>query len=310
MIRSESQQVAPAACPAWVRQAPALTGESHAAFAAGAALALLDARIRLASSSSGVWRQRLSLRAAAATIRRQGRREEELELRDAWLLRRAADDWGPAGRVLRAWRSLAGRSTTLSKEQLHGAYEDICGRARELDPALVRIVEETLASPQTPVAAAADVIARVYRIDPAAELFALWLADLIVAHKLRWPFPLPLLASAIAHPTLRQGRAPKPGEQGSEQLVARAYATAAIGAIDLAADVDRRALKLTSVAPKLRAKDAGLVVTALLDDDAIAPNGRFGRLSDRSMRRLCDRLVDLGAVRELTGRQTSRLYGL
>ena len=31
---------------------------------------------------------------------------------------------------------------------------------------------------------------------------------------------------------------------------------------------------------------------------------------DRSARRLCDRLIDLGAVKELTGRLTFRLYGV
>ena len=33
-------------------------------------------------------------------------------------------------------------------------------------------------------------------------------------------------------------------------------------------------------------------------------------MSDRAARRLCDRLVALGAVRELTGRDTFRLYGV
>jgi hypothetical protein len=33
-------------------------------------------------------------------------------------------------------------------------------------------------------------------------------------------------------------------------------------------------------------------------------------MSDRALRRIFERLVDLGAVRELTGRPTFRLFGL
>ena len=38
--------------------------------------------------------------------------------------------------------------------------------------------------------------------------------------------------------------------------------------------------------------------------------GGGATMSSRSMRRLFDRLVALGAVRELTGRSAFRLYGL
>jgi hypothetical protein len=79
--------------------------------------------------------------------------------------------------------------------------------------------------------------------------------------------------------------------------------------VPLAADLARRAARLQAVAPKLRAKPAGRAVDLFLSRDALAPGG-LSFMSDRAARRLCDRLVDLGALRELTGRDTFRLYGL
>lgn len=91
-----------------------------------------------------------------------------------------------------------------------------------------------------------------------------------------------------------------------------AHARAALQAIDLSADLGRRAEKLLAVAPKLRAKGADTIVDRLLSEDAImASRGdRNIGMSDRGLRRLFDRLVELGAVRELSGRTTSRIYGL
>ena len=51
------------------------------------------------------------------------------------------------------------------------------------------------------------------------------------------------------------------------------------------------------------------MVAILLMEDA-QPAGVGQAASDRSTRRLFERLVALGAVRELTGRPTFRLYGL
>lgn len=80
----------------------------------------------------------------------------------------------------------------------------------------------------------------------------------------------------------------------------------------MAADLSRRAALLQAVAPKLRAKTAPAAVAQFLSRDAVAPAALTAGagMSDRAARRLCDRLVDLGAVRELTGRDSFRLYGV
>ncbi len=88
----------------------------------------------------------------------------------------------------------------------------------------------------------------------------------------------------------------------------RAVIASALEATRFAADLARRAAHLKTVAPKLRAKGAGEAVAIFLTRDAVAPAAL--PLPDRAARRLCDRLVDLGAVRELTGRDTFRLYGV
>jgi hypothetical protein len=57
---------------------------------------------------------------------------------------------------------------------------------------------------------------------------------------------------------------------------------------------------------------ADTVVDRLLDEDAlIASRGKQKTgMGERGLRRLFDRLVELGAARELSGRPTFRIYGL
>ena len=89
-------------------------------------------------------------------------------------------------------------------------------------------------------------------------------------------------------------------------------ALAAASVLDLAADLARRSKTLIAVAPKLRAEPAAKVVDLLLAEDCVSPAeaARQAPMTDRAARRLFERLVALGAVRELTGRPTFRLYGL
>jgi hypothetical protein len=151
------------------------------------------------------------------------------------------------------------------------------------------------------------------RVD--AEIFALWLSDLVLARRLGWDAPVPLLGTAIAHPSWRRsaaGKRPRPGDADWADALVRAYALAARDAFAVAGELSRRSQSLLAAAPKLRAKGAGRVVELLLGDDAISPAtaAKAAGLSDRASRRLFDRLVELGAVRELSGRANFRLYGL
>jgi hypothetical protein len=93
-------------------------------------------------------------------------------------------------------------------------------------------------------------------------------------------------------------------------MLLSAQARAVLRAIDLFVELGRRADRLLAVAPTLRAKAADAVVERLLSDDAIFASENIAGMSDRGLRRLFDRLVELGAVRELSGRPAFRIYGL
>ena len=148
-------------------------------------------------------------------------------------------------------------------------------------------------------------------LKPHAEPLAIWVADAGLAKNLNWAVPVPLLAGELFERRgAGEGRRPHPGEAGWGKLAALSYARAALAALDLAQDLSRRAGRLTDAAPKLRAKGKGRALEALLDDDAVSAATPMPNLSDRARRRLFERLVILGAARELTGRAAFRLYGL
>ena len=137
---------------------------------------------------------------------------------------------------------------------------------------------------------------------PRHEVVALILADVALARILGWDHPVPLLAARLKPAELR-----KRGDD-LRWCCHRALARSAIEAVGLAAGLTRRAGRLNAVVPRLRAKGAEEAVEMFLTRDAVAPSAL--PLPDRAARRLCDRLVDLGAIRELTGRDTFRLYGV
>ncbi len=302
--------------PGWARHdtPPAVpTGGdpmAEAAFTAGAALAALSARVHAAASWSGAWRRRLALKAAAASARMARRGEDELLLRDSFFLCPAGGDPGPAGRLLLAWRELD-RSDPL-------ANDSVLRLAKTLDLPVDDALRSAIAAAHHHAAAgrgapfaAADTMKAALTHRPDAEFLALWLADAVLARRLGWPLPIPLLAAALLHPSLRTaGRRPHPADPGWTQNCCAAYTLAAANACDLHDELGRRAEMLLAAAPQLRAKGAAAVIEAVLDDDAVLSSRRDGSTTARGRRRLFDRVVALGAVRELTGRATFRLYGL
>ncbi|MGP8170650.1 DUF1403 family protein [Rhodoblastus sp.] len=328
LARGDSQAIqslpaaAPPPFPAWARAVTAAETEAEAAFFAGAALSRLDAIVRENPPWSGVWRRRLALSVAAANVRRAGRTEGEAALRDALHLSRPGGDPGPAGKFLLASRELGQRPTRQWRSSLAAAAE-VLGVPHDgaLEEAL-EAAEACAASARPAPFAAARAFALARRAltssagRPSAgrggegELLAAWLADAVLAQRLNWPFALPLLAAPLfAGGGRRLGGDVADGAETAH--VVFAYAKSAAGAVDLAGDLARRAEKLETVAPKLRAKGAGAALRALLDEDCLAASSEIGgQLSERGARRLFDRLVALGAIRELTGRATFRLYGL
>lgn len=299
--------------PAWARPRGEVQREVDAGYLAGASLNSLDNLARSAPVWTGVWRQRLALKSAAAATRLLGRKEEEGALRDGHSFRAPGDDPGPAGKLLLAWRRLAGRSPGLDADVVRPVAEQFDIIWDEQLAEIVANAEDLATSPRPAPLLAAEIAAELYRARPDAELLAFWLADAVLAKKFRWPVPVPLLMGQVNSSAFKIGEARRrvrPGEEGWGRVVLLAYAQAATEACDLGAELAERAAHLAGVAPKLRAKGAGPVVQLLLQDDAVPASRSGARLTERSARRLFERLSDLGAVRELSGRPTFRLYGL
>jgi hypothetical protein len=299
--------------PPWGRLRGTPEREVDAAFLAGAALNSLDNLVRSHPAWAGVWRQRLALKCAAAASRLLGRKEDEVALRDSFFFRASGDDPGPAGKLLIAARRIASRSLTVNEEVVRAIAEHLDVKWDDALRHVVANAEDLAASPRPSPLLAAELAAEVYRARPDAELLAFCLADLLLAHRLRWGVPVPLLMGQINAAPFKLGegrRRVRPGGEGWSRAVLLAYAVAAAEACDLGADLAKRAARLNQIEPRLRSKAASDVVKLLLEDDAVPSSRPGARVTDRSARRLFDRLSELGAVRELSGRATFRLYGL
>ncbi len=164
-----------------------------------------------------------------------------------------------------------------------------------------------------PVSAAAKAAALAFSAFPDApaadaEILALWAFDLVLALRLRWPRPLPLIATKILDPESevgRGGRRPRPGEPGLGEHRRRARSRSppprpSTSPPILPAAPTPSSPSRPNCAPNRRPK----IVDLLLAQDCVSPAeaARHAPMTDRAARRLFDRLVALGAAREFSGR--------
>ena len=278
--------------PSWVTSSRAETPED-VAFLSGAALSHLHLVLNQDAVRQTLLRARLALRAAEACVAHQGRPERAGDLRDAVAFLRPGDSPGTAGEICLSWQRAVKRP--VSVKALHRALPEIGAD---------QIAAWLDAGQGAPIARAASVLQAVLADRPRDPTAALLLAEAALAQALTWSYVLPLLSLGLKRVDLRMS--------GEELHLAchRAILAAATEATREAFDLTRRAARLRAVAPKLRAKGADAAVALFLSRDAVPPTALTSLRSNRSSRRFCDRLVELGAVRELTGRDTFRLYGV
>jgi hypothetical protein len=297
--------------PCWVTSGRAETPET-VAFRSGAALMALDQLI--GDPRNGVpvklLANRLALSAATATSKLEGRLAREADIRDAFHLTPPGEARGPDGDLLAFWREgvrlRAGRTGEIA--DFVGA--EFAGEVGAwLDVGLER------ARTHGPLSGCVAALRAVLEVDDRAERTACLLSDVVLAWALNWKQVLSVTAQRLTKAVLRDLTAEG---QGADLAVEVRVLEAIEESIRVARDLARRAETLRAVAPKLRAKGSDAAVALFLTEDAVAPasmlspciRGTSIPMTDRAARRFCDRLVELGVARELTGRPSFRLYGI
>lgn len=300
--------------PAWVTSGRAETLET-VAFRSGAALTVLD---RLANDPRhGVpvklLVNRLALTAATGTSKMEGRLALEADIRDAYQLTPAGEARGPDGDLLAFWRDAA--RLRLNGRDWRAGLTDLVGPNFEDD--IAGWMEAGVEHRKThgSLAGCVSVMRAVLEADDRAERVACLLSDVVLARALNWKSILPITSQRLIKAMLRNLVA---DGQGANLAVQQCILLSIEETIRLARDLAGRAATLRTIAPKLRAKGSEAAVALFLSEDAVAPSAMLSPvikgtaipMTDRAARRFCDRLVELGVARELTGRPTFRLYGI
>ncbi|MEC7259195.1 DUF1403 family protein [Sedimentitalea nanhaiensis] len=294
--------------PGWVTSGRVETLET-VAFRSGAALVVLDQLINDPRHGVPVklFANRLALSAATATSKLEGRLAREADIRDAYHLTPPGEARGPDGDLLAFWRD----AVRLRADET-GKIADLAGAEYagvRLDGGLER------ARMHGPLDGGVAVLRDVLDADDRAERVACLLSDAVLARALNWKTVLPVTAQRLTKAVLRDLAA---DGQGAELAVQVRILESIEEIVRMARELTRRAGALGAVAPKLRAKGSEAAVELFLTEDSVAPSSMLSPrirgtsipMTDRAARRFCDRLVELGVARELTGRSTFRLYGI
>ena len=298
--------------PQWIMDGSATTTAENAGFASGSALALLhavlnDPNIHLPTN---LLKNHFALSAAVHCLRLGRMRFGKADLLDAYYFTKQGDACGPGGDMLAFWLKACaikigtkGWQNRVMKLVPDHMSEEVYGR---LD------FDGDGSVPRSPVAAAAALLRTVHQAYPDDEAIAFFLADIRLSHDLRWPSVFPFFGQHLT------GKDFKAAEDVFLVDCHRTVSTTAQNAVRQAYDLARRSARLQDIAPKLRAKGAEAALQLFLSEVAVTPSSMLSPkikgtnifMTSRAARRLCDRLVALGVVKELTGRPTFRLYGL
>lgn len=300
--------------PGWVMTTSAPETLEEAGFQSGAALSLLHMTLSDTNAQVPIelLRQRLALKTSVNCLELEGRLQTEAEIRDAYYLTEADAARGPAGDMFALWKD------ALSISLRHAGWMDrVANLLPEYFAEQLEDWFEKVELGRCPVMRASMMMAAVLSDHPRQEAIALILGDIVLARSMGLGQLFPLFGLNMRRVDINclVGR----GRSVSFDLsVHVAIAYAARDTVRLGHELARRALVIKDIAPKLRSKGSDAAVELFLSEDAVSASSMLSpkvkgtniSMTDRSARRLCDRLIDLGAVKELTGRSTFRLYGV